>query len=57
MESTPAVGEQSPITTLGPLKSLWQNNLVGFRVEQYITWKAARTSAVEYLNGTAYGVA
>ncbi len=54
MESTPAVGEQSPITTLGPLKSLWQNNLVGFRVERYITWKRGRDSAVEYLNAVNY---
>lgn len=54
METTPAVGEQSPLSSLTNLKSLWQNNLVGFRVERYITWKRGRDSAVEYIDGNAY---
>lgn len=54
METAPAVGEQSPLSTLTNLKSLWQNNLVGFRVERYITWKRGRDSAVEYITANAY---
>lgn len=54
METAPAVGEQSPPSTQSVLKSLWQNNLVGFRVERYITWKRGRDAAVEYLNNVAY---
>lgn len=54
METTPAVGEQSPLTTVSNIKSFWQNNLVGFRVERFITWKVARSSAVEYITGNAY---
>lgn len=54
METTPAVGEQSPLSTLTNLKSFWQNNLIGFRVEQFITWKRGRTAAVEYLSPVAY---
>jgi HK97 family phage major capsid protein/HK97 family phage prohead protease len=54
METTPAVGEQSPLTTVSNIKSFWQNNLVGFRVERFQTWKAGRTSAIEYITGNAY---
>jgi HK97 family phage major capsid protein/HK97 family phage prohead protease len=54
MSDAPAVGESSPITSLDSLKSLWQNNLVGIRAEQFRTWKVARSSAVEYLTSAAY---
>lgn len=54
MDDAPSAGETSPVTTISTLKSFWQNNLVGIRVEQFITWKYARTSAVEYITGNAY---
>lgn len=54
MDSTPAAGETSPITTVSTLKSFWQNNLVGIRCEQFRTWKVGRTSAVEYISGANY---
>lgn len=54
MDTAPAGGETSPITTISTLKSFWQNNLVGLRVEQFRTWKVARATAVEYISGAAY---
>jgi len=54
MDSTPAAGESSPITTVSTLKSFWQNNLVGIRCEQFRTWKVGRSSAVEYISGANY---
>jgi hypothetical protein len=37
MNDAPSAGAQS-------LVSLWQNNLVGIRAEQFINWTAARPS-------------
>lgn len=54
METTPAVGEQSPPTTQSVLKSMFQNNLIALRAEQYNTWKVARSSAVEFIQTVAY---
>lgn len=54
METTPALGEQSPPSTQSVLKSMFQNNMLAIRCEQFITWKRARTAAVEYINGNAY---
>lgn len=54
METAPAVGEQSPPSTQSVLKSMFQNNLIALRAEQYITWKKGRTAAVEYITGNAY---
>lgn len=54
MESTPAVGEQSPPSTQSVLKSMFQNNLLAIRSEQFITWTRAQTKAVEYINSNAY---
>lgn len=54
METAPAVGEQSPPSTQSVLKSMFQNNMLAIRCEQFITWKRARTAAVEYINGNAY---
>lgn len=56
MSSTPIAGEASPITG-AVLQSLWQRNLIGIRVERFITWKRARTSAVEWISGAAYAPA
>jgi HK97 family phage major capsid protein/HK97 family phage prohead protease len=53
MNTVPIAGDTSPITG-AVLKSLWQNNLVGLRVEKYITWLRGRAAAVEYINGNAY---
>lgn len=54
MDTAPAVGESSPITTVSTIKSFFQNNLVGIRAEQYRTWKVARSTAVQYISGAAY---
>lgn len=53
MSTTPLSGEESPIDAT-VFKSLWQNNLVGLRVETFMTWKRARTSSVVWLDGVAY---
>jgi hypothetical protein len=39
MNDAPSAGAQS-------LVSLWQNNLVGMRAEQYINWAPRRTSSL-----------
>jgi HK97 family phage prohead protease/HK97 family phage major capsid protein len=49
MTTTPA---SSPAAT--SLVSFWQNNLIGLRVEQFITWKRAMTAAVEYISSAVY---
>lgn len=50
MTTTPA---SSPAAT--SLVSFWQNNLIGLRMEQFITWKRSVTAAVEYLSTAVYG--
>lgn len=54
MDTVPALGEDSPVSAISTLKSFWQNGLIGLKVERFITWKVARTSAVEYLTAVAY---
>jgi len=56
MSSTPIAGEASPITG-AVLQSFWQRNLIGIRVERFISWKRARTSAVEWISSAAYAPA
>jgi len=53
MSTTPVSGEESPIDGQ-VFKSLWQNNLVGLRVETFMTWRRARTSSVAWLDAVAY---
>jgi HK97 family phage major capsid protein len=53
MSTTPLNGEESPIDN-AVFKSLWQNNLVGLRVETFMTWKRARNSSVAWVDGVAY---
>ncbi len=53
MSTTPIAGESSPVDG-AVLKSLWQNNLIGLRVERFITWKVARASAVAWTDNVAY---
>lgn len=48
MNSTPAGGATT-------LVSLWQNNLLGLRAEQFINWKRRRSQAVSYITGANYG--
>jgi len=55
MDTAPAVGDQSPITTLSTLKSLWQNNLVAFRVDRAIAWKMARSNCIKWIASASYG--
>lgn len=45
----------SPVTASTTLVSLWQNNLVGIRVERFVTWVKGRTGAVQYISGANYG--
>lgn len=52
MDSAPAVGGQSPITDLGSLKSLWQNNYVAIKILRKISWQRAQTGCVVYMNVT-----
>jgi HK97 family phage major capsid protein/HK97 family phage prohead protease len=54
MEDYPAQGESSPLASVTNIKSFWQNNLVGLRVERFITWVRGRDSAVEYISGAVY---
>lgn len=53
MSTTPLHGEESPVDGT-VFKSLWQNNLVGLRVETFMTWKRSRASSVAWLNNVAY---
>lgn len=55
MSSTPVTGAESPAET-PVIRSFWQDNLVGLRVERYITWKRARTSAVQWIDNVTYGI-
>lgn len=53
MDTAPTAHDDSPYTA--PVwRSLWQDNLIALRVERFITWKRARTSAVEWLDNAAY---
>lgn len=56
MSSTPIAGEASPITG-AVLQSFWQRNLIGIRVERFISWKRARASSVEWISGATYAPA
>ncbi len=53
MSSTPLTGEESPVDST-IMRSLWQSNLVGLRVETFMTWKRARSSSVAWIDGVAY---
>ncbi len=53
MSTTPLTGEESPVDST-VFKSLWQNNLVGLRVETFMTWKRARQSSAAWIDGVAY---
>lgn len=54
MSTTPLSGESSPATT-AVLHSMFQRNELAIRAERFITWKRARTSAVQWLNNVTYG--
>jgi HK97 family phage major capsid protein len=43
-----------PADATAVMTSLWQANLVALRVERYITWGKARSTAVDRITGTAY---
>ena len=43
-----------PIDATATLTSLWQANLVALRVERWITWGKARSTAVDRITGAAY---
>lgn len=53
MSDTPIVGDTSPITG-AVYKSAFQNNLIFIKVEQYTTWKLARTTGAEFIDAVAY---
>jgi len=49
-----------PIETSSPaeqteLVSFWQRNLIGLRVDRFITWLRARDNAVALISGANYG--
>jgi hypothetical protein len=44
----------NPSTGSTVLASLWQQSLVGIRVDRVINWKRARASAVAFIEGVAY---
>lgn len=44
----------SPETTSTILVSLWQRNMVAIRAERFITWKKARSGAVQYISYAKY---
>lgn len=44
--------QSSPVAT--SLVSFWQRNLIGLRLDQFVTWKRAITSAVEYISSAVY---
>lgn len=50
MDSAP----DSPQTASTVMMSLWQNNLVGIKVERYINWVLRHNAAVNYINFSKY---
>jgi len=44
----------SPATTSTIMTSLWQNNLVGIKVERYVNWVLRHSQAVNYINYAKY---
>lgn len=50
MNTTP----DNPATDATVLRSLWQENLVGLRVDRFINWKRARLASVKYVSGANY---
>lgn len=50
MDSAP----DDPATASTVMVSLWQNNLVGLRVERFINWKRRRAEAVGIIEGAVY---
>jgi HK97 family phage major capsid protein len=52
MDDTPT--QDGLAGTGASLVSLWQNNLLGIKVERFITWKKRRSTAAQYLSPVAY---
>lgn len=50
MDSAP----DSPQTASTVMVSLWQTNSVALKAERFITWKKARSGAVQYIQGGQY---
>jgi HK97 family phage major capsid protein len=46
--------DDSPASTAQPLVSLWQHNLIGLRVERYISWQRSDDASVVVLRGINY---
>jgi hypothetical protein len=49
-----ALQQSGAAGTGASLVSLWQNNLLGLKAEQRITWKKRRSAAAQYLSPVAY---
>ena len=45
----------APETDTGTIVSLWQNNMIGLLVEQFVTWTPARAAAVQLLDNIPVG--
>lgn len=50
MDSAP----DSPQTASTVMVSMWQQNMVAIKAERFITWKKARSGAVQYIQGGNY---
>lgn len=50
METTP----DSPATASTVLVSLWQHNMIALKAERFITWKARRSGAVQFIQNAKY---
>jgi HK97 family phage major capsid protein/HK97 family phage prohead protease len=50
MDSAP----DSPATASTVMVSMWQQNMVAIKAERFITWKKARSGAVQYIQGGRY---
>lgn len=48
--------DSAPVDGATPLLSLWQNNLIGVRGEQFTYWSRARDQAVTVITGVGYSV-
>jgi hypothetical protein len=46
--------DTAPANPPTPLTNLWQQNLVGLKVERFIGWKRAALTAVAYVSGATY---
>jgi hypothetical protein len=49
MDSAPAAGESSPVSAISTLKSFFQNDLIGIRAEQEVSYLRSSNTGVVYM--------